>query len=123
MPNDPVMNPAEMHPRFAAAFNAGDLDALVRFYETDGAIAPAPGLVLAGHEGIRTALSQFMGGEPVLEMITERILENNGLAMLQGRWTLRRADGSQMSGRNREVIRKQADGSWLFVLDDPGVGE
>lgn len=114
---------ATMHAAFAAAFTAGDLDALVSFYEPDGAIGPAPGIVLAGHDGIRAALAQFMSPGAILEMRTDRILESGGMALLQGQWTLKRPDGSQMTGRNREVARRQADGRWLFVLDDPGVGE
>jgi len=45
-----------------------------------------------------------------------------GLAMLHGKWTLTGTgpDGTQIrrEGRNTETARLQADGRWLFVIDN-----
>ena len=49
------------------------------------------------------------------------------LALLQGKWVLLGTgpDGAEMhsEGRNTETVRRQADGRWLFVIDNPGVAE
>jgi ketosteroid isomerase-like protein len=48
---------------------------------------------------------------------------DDSLAVLHGDWVLEpaRADetGKTTRGLSTEVVRRQADGSWLFVIDNP----
>jgi ketosteroid isomerase-like protein len=56
-------------------------------------------------------------------MATRYVLEAGDTAVLSGQWKLtgRGPDGTamEMTGRSVEVLRRQADGTWLFVLDHP----
>ena len=40
------------------------------------------------------------------------------LAATYGVWTMK-AGGQELWGKTIEVVRRQPDGNWLFVIDDP----
>jgi uncharacterized protein (TIGR02246 family) len=119
------MKPQDIHEKFEQAFSAGDLDALVGLYEPDAVLNMTDGTILRGQAAIREAYRGLLGMKPTMTIETLHAFESNdGLAMLHGRWSMNGtnpADGSpvQMEGRNTEVVRRQADGSWLFVIDNP----
>ena len=127
-PADPVVmhaqRPEETHALIAAAFNAGDLDALVETYE-EGAtlIVPPGGERVSGKDEIRSALAATFALEPTAAMEVVATLEADGLALTFGRWHLAGtdADGNrvELSGRGTIVSRRQPDGRWLIALDNP----
>jgi hypothetical protein len=41
--------------------------------------------------------------------------------MLHGKWGRAATRQTSSEGRNAETARLQADGRWLFVIDDPSV--
>lgn len=57
-----------------------------------------------------------MGGQ--IEMITQYAVEHGELAMLSNRWTLT-IGGEAMSASTAEVARRQSDGTWKYVIDNP----
>jgi uncharacterized protein (TIGR02246 family) len=118
-----IRRPEEMHEAFKARFNEGDLEGLVALYERNGKMVPQPGREVQGREAIRLALQEFLAMKPRIEMATRYVLEAGDMAVLSGQWKLtgRGPDGTamEMTGRSVEVLRRQADGTWLFVLDHP----
>jgi uncharacterized protein (TIGR02246 family) len=118
-----IRRPEEMHEAFKARFNEGDLEGLVALYERNGKMVPQPGREVQGREAIRLALQEFLAMKPRIEMATRYVLEAGDTAVLSGQWKLtgRGPDGTamEMTGRSVEVLRRQADGTWLFVLDHP----
>ena len=114
----------DVHPRFEKAFSSGDLEGLVSMYEPQASLAPEPGKVVSGTEAIREAYRAFLAIQPKIEVETLAVFESGeGIAMLHGRWVLTATlpDGSAIrnEGRNSEVLRRQADGGWLFLIDNP----
>ncbi len=119
-----IETPETLHRRFEEAFNEGDLDALVDLYEDGGLLAAAPGLVARGRSEIRTALAQYLATGSSIEMETTNVFDTgSGIALLHGKWRLigTGPDGNPMdvSGANSEVVRRQPDGRWLFLIDNP----
>ena len=118
-----VQRPEEMHQVFTAAFNAGDMTALLALYEADASLAPAPGEVVTGVAAIREALTGFLALKGRMTIDTVRVIPAGDVALLHGSWILSGTgpDGSavELAGRNTEVVRRQADGSWRFVIDNP----
>ena len=120
-------NPAKLsdiHPIFEAAFNAGDLDALVSLYEPNALLIPAPGQLARGKHEIRSALEAFLAGRPTINIQPVACFETpEGIALTHGKWTIRGtgpdAQPFEMSGASAEVLRRQADGRWLYILDNP----
>jgi len=119
-------SPAEADRLFAQAFSAGDLDALVSLYEPDAVLVPQPGQTVKGRQAIREALQGFLSlcGEFRLEV--KSAVENGDLALVRSDWRLSgTAPGGCMidlSGQAVEVLRRQPDGSWLYIIDNPYSG-
>ncbi|HEY8599277.1 MAG TPA: nuclear transport factor 2 family protein [Thermomicrobiales bacterium] len=119
----PVRSPEEMHPAFTAAFNAQDLDALLELYEEGAVITPQPGVIATGHAAIRGALGGFLALNGPITMTTKTVIPAGDLVLLHAEWTVNGTgpDGSPiaLAARSSEVIRRQADGSWRYIIDNP----
>jgi uncharacterized protein (TIGR02246 family) len=118
-----VQRPEDMHRAFTEAFNAGDADALMALYEAEAALAPAPGQTVTGTAAIREALGGFLALNGRISIVTQAIVPAGDVVLLHGSWLLSGTgpDGSpvELAGLNTEVVRRQADGSWLFLIDNP----
>jgi len=60
---------------------------------------------------------------PQLAVHAEGTIASGDTALVIGHWTLkgRDADGNDMEtgARFADVVRRQSDGSWLYVIDNP----
>jgi ketosteroid isomerase-like protein len=105
------------------AINTGNLDALLPLYESPAAFATEPGRLAHGAAGIREALDGFISMKGTLDLEVTRVLEVDDLALVVGAWSF---DGTgpdgepvRLEARNADVLRRQADGSRRFVIDNP----
>jgi uncharacterized protein (TIGR02246 family) len=114
-----VRNPREIHAAFEKAFNSGDLDAVVALYEKDAVLVAGAGRTVTGQSAIREAYQEYLAARKSMTLETVAAFESDGLALLHGRWS--RTDGAEIhiTGRNSEVVRRQPDGTWLFLIDNP----
>ena len=115
--------PEDVDRLFGELVNAGNLDALVDLYEPGASLLHPDASAAVGHAAIRAALGELLGSKPRIQMKTARIAKGGDLAVLYSEWLLATTgpDGArnEMSGRSVEVVRRQADGSWKFAIDDP----
>ena len=118
--------PEHLHALFQSAFNRQDLDAIVALYEPTAVLVHA-GTLARGTDAIRDAYRAVLTQRPWIELQTISVIRAGNVAMLQGTWVRHGVsfDGHSVhsEGRNVETVRLQADGRWLFVIDDPGVSE
>lgn len=119
----PALKPEEMHRLFAEALNAGKMDALLALYEPGASLVPQPGQLVTGTGGIRQALGAFLGMKPTIQLETRKVVQAGDIALLYGKWTLKGTgpDGKpvSMAGQSTEVARRQPDGTWRYVVDNP----
>ncbi len=103
--------------------NSGNLDALMSLYEPEAGFAAQPGNLAHGPAGVRESLAAFIAMKGTLDLKVKRVLEAGGLALVAGDWSFTGTgpDGSPvtLTGHNADVLRRQADGSWRFVIDNP----
>jgi ketosteroid isomerase-like protein len=103
--------------------NSGDLDALMSLYEPHAAFAAQPGRLAHGLPGVRDSLAGFTAMKGRLELDVTRVLEAGGLALVAGVWSFEglTPDGEavKLTGHNADVLRRQPDGTWRFVIDNP----
>ena len=107
-----------------AGINAGDLESRIPLYERDAAFATQPGSLAPGGAGIREALNGFIAMNGTLDLEVTRVLEVDDLALVICVWSFEgtRPDGEPMHLEARssaDVLRRQADGTWRFVIDNP----
>jgi ketosteroid isomerase-like protein len=103
--------------------NSGDLDSLMPLYERGAAFATQPGSLAHGAPGVREALAGFISMKGELALEVTRVLEVDDLALVTGVWSF---DGTgpdgepvRLTASNADVLRRQADGTWRFVIDNP----
>ena len=114
--------PSEIHALFLDAFNRGDVEALVALYEP-GAVLVISGQAAVGYEAIRESYQRMLARRGRMELETRSVVESGeGLAVLHAGWTLS-GSGPTARGVSTEVVRRQPDGSWLFLIDEPRTPE
>ena len=103
--------------------NTGDLEALMPLYERHAAFAAKPGDLAHGVSGVRTSLAAFIAMKGTLDVQVSRVLEADDLALVVGAWSFTGTgpDGEPvtLTGHNADVLRRQPDGFWRFVIDNP----
>jgi uncharacterized protein (TIGR02246 family) len=119
----PATEPEQIHRLFERAFNADDLEGLLELYEPDAVLVPQPGVVVEGIDGIRDALRWLLDRNGRIAVESELVLRVGDLAYLSNRWSLTSGtmpDGSaaDLGATTAEVARRQADGSWRYVIDN-----
>jgi uncharacterized protein (TIGR02246 family) len=115
--------PSALMRTFTSCVRAGDLDALVGLYEPAAVFEPQPGVVVTGHDAIRTALAELLALRPTMDATTVQVLASGDVALVVNEWSMAGTapDGSavRQSGRSADVVRRQPDGRWLVVVDKP----
>jgi uncharacterized protein (TIGR02246 family) len=123
----PAHQPEELDQLFVQAFNSGDVDALIALYEPEASFNPEPGQVVTGTQAIREALGNFLAMNPKLTLEVKNLNQSSDIALTSANWHLTATgpDGNpvDMRGQSVEVSRRQPDGTWRFVIDNPfGLG-
>jgi uncharacterized protein (TIGR02246 family) len=119
----PATAPEQIHRLFEQAFNDGDLEALMGLYEPDAALVPQPGVTAEGGDAIRDALRWFLDRRGRITLETKLVVRVGDLAYLSNRWTLTggtmpEGSAAELGATTAEVARRQADGTWLYVIDN-----
>ena len=115
--------PEQVLESIVAGINTGNLESLMPLYESEAAFATEPGTLAPGAPGISQALNGFISMNGKLDLDVTRVLEVDDLALVIGVWSF---DGTgpdgetvRLAARNADVLRRQTDGTWRFVIDNP----
>ena len=115
--------PEQVLESIVTGINSGNVDSLMALYESEAAFAAKPGSPAHGAPGVREALSGFISMNGELDLVVTRVLEVDDLALVIGVWSFNGTgpDGEpvRLQARNADVLRRQTDGSWRFVIDNP----
>ena len=105
------------------AINHGNIDAALALYEPEATLVAEPGKLATGTIALRQALQGFMGLKPNLKGEKNETVQVGELALFCSQWTLsgKAPDGTPvaMAGKSADILRRQADGRWRIVLDNP----
>jgi len=109
---------------FGERLNAGDLDGLVALYERAASLVRADRTAAVGHEAIGDELTGIVALRPKITMNVKQVFSGgDDVAVLYNDWQASATDGDgkriELSGRAVEIVRRQPDGTWRFVIDDP----
>jgi len=120
----PARKPEECDTLLVEAVNRGDLEAAVALYEPNASFVLESGQVVTGKAAVREVMQGFLALKPKFTIEVKATSSGDGgLALTRGKWSLSGTgpDGKPvtMSGNSTEVVRRQPDGTWLFVIDNP----
>lgn len=108
-----ALQPEDLTRLFVERANAGDAQGLAELYEPDAVVAFPPGRLSVGREAIRALYEQMVAARPTFR--AEAPLPTLRLGDL----ALTSTRASDEAGARAQVARRQADGTWLRVLDRP----
>jgi uncharacterized protein (TIGR02246 family) len=119
----PARTPEEVDDLFEKGINAGDAAAVAALYEPTATLIPQPGQTATGPAAILEAITGLLILKPRIKQNVVGVISGGDIAVLYNDWTgsMTGPDGVEMlvTGKAIEVCRRQADGTWLFVIDDP----
>jgi ketosteroid isomerase-like protein len=124
-PSPVAHRPEDCNRLLLAALEAGDIEASVLLYESGAILFTRSGKLLSGHKAIRDNNAGIIALKPTfhIEQIVTTINADGDIATTRMKARLEgcRADGGHVTSdlHTLEVLRKQSDGSWRYVIDDP----
>ena len=114
--------PEDLHAALAAAYNAGDLEGVLAFYDPDAVFVIKPGEVSDGPAQLRAALQRLVEFRGQLTIHPDSFVRSGDIVLALGSYTLsgHRRDGTPVNRESRfaDVLRRQPDGRWLLAVDN-----
>ena len=109
--------------KMAAAMERGDIEAVMAAYEREASLVVQPGVTASGTQ-LREALNGFIAMKPKFDMPKHEVIECGDIALHISPWTMEAVDpitGNRIEqgGLSLAVFRRQSDGNWLMVIDNP----
>ncbi len=118
-----VSDPMELPRLFAERASAGDIEGLIDLYEDGATLVGPDGVPAAGNQAIRERLQQLIAMTPRVSSTRSRAMVVGDIALMSGDWQMwlgaDEGAGTSFESSSTEVARRQHDGSWLYVIDDP----
>lgn len=100
------------------AFAAGDMEGILSTYEPNATVVGQPGQPVSGHEPLRAMFGQFIAQGVAFTYGAHEVVVSGDIAVHFMKWTAPTPDG-EMSALSVAVLRKQPDGTWKMVIDNP----
>jgi len=106
-----------------SAFEAGNLEEVMATYEPGATIIFEPGNPVSGTRSIEQAFKQAFEMSPKYTFEGYEVFVTGNMAVHFTPWNMsgRMPDGTviQQKGLSVAVLRKQEDGKWLILFDNP----
>ncbi|HEX6277202.1 MAG TPA: nuclear transport factor 2 family protein [Polyangiaceae bacterium] len=105
------------------AFHKGDIDGIMRTYEPVAVVVGEPGKSVSGTPALRAMFAGFIAAKARFTFQGHEVFQADDIALHLTPWRMTGVapDGTAVaaSGLSVAVLRRQPDGSWLMVIDDP----
>lgn len=108
--------PHELPLIFEHHLNAQDVAGLMAdYYAEDATYAPVPGQVVSGSQ-VAPAIARLVALGKRIEVTVRHVLRAGDTALIVLDWALPEAG---MAGTATDVARRQSDGTWRCIIDNP----
>jgi len=108
---------------FQDCVRKGDVEGALSCFDPDAIYVIAPGAQVTGKEEIRAALSRVCALMPDLQAQRSADFITGDIAGWVDEWTLKATtpDGTrlELKGVSADVLRKQKNGNWAYLIDNP----
>ncbi len=104
--------PEDLGRLFLERAKAGDVAGIVALYEAEAVIASPPGVLSTGTAAIRRVYEALLADPPPFRGDVRPAIRHGDLALTSTRFR---------GGATAEIARRQSDGTWLWIADQPNV--
>ena len=105
------------------AFHQGDIDGIMRTYEPGAVVVGEPGASVSGTPALRAMFAGFIAAKARFTFLGRQVIQAEDVALHLTPWRMAGVapDGKSIEARGLSVavLRRQPDGRWLMVIDDP----
>jgi uncharacterized protein (TIGR02246 family) len=108
-----AMKPEDITRLFVERSNAGDAEGVAALYEEDAVLAYPPGSQTVGRAAIQALWEKVLANRPRFEP------EDPLPTLVSGDIAFTSTPPKDDAGARAQVVRRQPDGSWLRLLDQP----
>ena len=117
-------NPADVYSTYLKAFNAGDIDATVACYEPQACFMARSGRAARGAAELRDVYRVTFSNKPQMKFNVRKIIPaGDDLALVIVEWRSKTVSSAGevklWTGMATDIVRRQPDGAWKVVLDNP----
>lgn len=115
-----ITDPKQTAAVFGRLFNAGDVQGLLGLYEADALFVTPDGQEVRGIAGIKPVIEAFLAMKAAMTIELRSCHVLGDLASISNSWTLTGGGAPPgFAGKTIEVLRRQADGTWRYIIDLP----
>lgn len=118
----PVTDIEKLYDAWQERFNAADMEGMVDLYVSDVSYINPQGKEMFGRSGVRADFAEAFALKSQVDLHDRKHIIYRDTVLTTNHWTLtlNGADGARqtLTGGGIEVLRKQADGGWRFIIDD-----
>ena len=101
------------------AFNEGDVNSLLGFYEDAAVVVTEPTKLARGKQQLRLFLEHVMSYNHTARQLKTHVIEADGIALFLSRWTLATSDEAfPKKFVATTVFRRQPNGEWKALIDN-----
>lgn len=111
--NEKALHPEDLTRLFVERANEGDAAGVAELYEEQAVMAYPPGKLTVGREAIRALWEKVLANAPRFEQ------ESPLPTLISGDIALTSTPPRDGAGARAQVTRRQSDGTWLRLLDQP----
>lgn len=113
-----VNMPHEMNQMFARAFNTRDINNLMVLYEEKAVLRIDAEKTYTGKAAIAVELRKLLTMPGKMLSHNNFCIKYDDIALLRADHSIVDMDGATIfSGSSAEVVRRQSDGTWLYIID------
>jgi ketosteroid isomerase-like protein len=95
----------------------GDVDAALSVYDLEAVFVNQSGKVTRGRRDLRQELAPFAAMKARFDFTIKQVIETGDIALMHTEWTV--SGPRPMQVYAIEVARRQADGTWCWLIGDP----
>ena len=111
--NEKAKKPEDLTRLFVERANEGDAAGLAALYEPEAVMAYPPGQRTVGRDAIQALWEKILANRPRFEP------EQSLPTLISGDIALTSTPPKDAAGARAQVVRRQPDGTWLRLLDQP----
>lgn len=116
-------NPNEMNETFANAFNSGDVENINLLFEKNAKVVKRNGEIISGFDNYNSEHLNLLKLGGKMTAVNKYYVQFENIALLSAEWKIEtkneKGEKIEVNGVSSEIVRRQEDGTWLYVIDNP----